>query len=49
MVDDVNKTVAFYADALGFTKVMSVPEEGELRWALMENGSVQIMFQKITS
>jgi len=42
-------TVAFY-QILGFTKTMSVPEEGEdLVWAMMTDGKVTMMFQSFES
>jgi uncharacterized glyoxalase superfamily protein PhnB len=45
MVEDVNATVDFYRDVLGFELEASVPEEGELHWAMMVRGGVEIMFQ----
>lgn len=45
MVENVNKTVEFYKDILGFETVMTVPEEGVFNWAMMKNGNVEIMFQ----
>jgi catechol 2,3-dioxygenase-like lactoylglutathione lyase family enzyme len=30
MVEDVNRTVAFYQEVLGFELLTSVPEEGQL-------------------
>jgi len=49
MVHDVNKTVEYYTDVLGFEFVMSVPDSGQLDWAMMKNGSVEIMFQSGSS
>ncbi|SET08392.1 Uncharacterized conserved protein PhnB, glyoxalase superfamily [Methanococcoides vulcani] len=56
MVDDVNKTVGFYKDVLGFEFVMAVPKDSQevlmempkdkqLIYALMKSGDVQLMFQ----
>lgn len=45
MVDNVEETVTFYKDHLGFQLRMSVPRHGNLQWALMGNGDVEIMFQ----
>lgn len=45
MVTDVNKTVEFYKNILGFETVMTAPQEGTLYWALMKNDAVEIMFQ----
>ena len=49
MVHDVNKTVEYYTDVLGFEFVMSVPDSGQLDWAMMKNGAVEIMFQSVPS
>lgn len=46
MVDDVNKTVAYYEDYLGFEVEMTMPEEGESFWAIVKRGSASIMFQQ---
>jgi len=56
-VQDIEKTVAFYRDVLGFKPEMAVPEdksgvEQELSagkkyiYAMMSRGSVQVMFQR---
>ena len=60
MVEDVNRTVEFYHNVLGFELVMAVPENSQevlttmpknkvLVYALMKGGSVEIMFQAMTS
>ncbi|HAL56070.1 MAG TPA: bleomycin resistance family protein [Bacteroidetes bacterium] len=49
MVNDVNATVPFYKDVLGFEMVMSVPETGLFDWALLRAGSVEIMLQSTSS
>ena len=49
MVEDVNRTVGFYADCLGFELLTSVPEEGKFDWAMMHRDSVEIMFQARSS
>lgn len=49
MVEDVNRTVEFYADNLGFELLSSVPEEGKFDWAMMRRDSVEIMFQARSS
>jgi len=46
MVNNVNKTVEYYEDIFGFNLAMTVPEEGEYNWAMIERDNVQIMFQK---
>lgn len=60
MVDDVNKTVDFYKEDLGFEFVMAVPKDSQevlmempkdkqLIYALMKSGNVEIMFQAKSS
>jgi len=44
-VNNVNETVQFYTERLGFDLVMSNPESGELIWAMVSNGHVFLMFQ----
>jgi len=48
-VADVNKTVDYYTQKLGFELVMSVPTTGELVWAMVRSGEVIINFQGETS
>ena len=43
-VRDINKTIAFYKQ-LGFEVTMTVPEQGDLVWAMLINGGVTIMLQ----
>ncbi|MBI5217001.1 MAG: glyoxalase [Ignavibacteriae bacterium] len=47
-VKDINETIEFYK-LLGFTLTMTVPEEGDFVWAMMNNGNVTIMFQTFGS
>jgi uncharacterized glyoxalase superfamily protein PhnB len=47
-VKDINKTIGFYK-LLGFEVTMSVPEKGDLIWAMLTNGGVSIMFQAFDS
>lgn len=47
MVEDVNQTVDFYKDMLGFEVAMSVPESGKLNWAMMKHGEISLMFEAI--
>ena len=49
MVDDVNRTIDFYRDVLGFELIASVPEAGTLNWAMMKCGGVELMFQSWSS
>ncbi len=45
MVENVNQTVVFYEEVLGFQLVGCVPEEGVFNWAMMSNGNAVVMFQ----
>ena len=47
-VRDINKTIEFY-NQLGFKVIMSVPEEGDLVWAMMTCGKANFMFQTYES
>lgn len=49
MVKDVNKTVDFYTNILGFTKIDSVPETGQWVFAIVKSGDVMFMFQEENS
>jgi lactoylglutathione lyase len=45
MVEDVNATVDFYRDVLGFDLVMTVPDSGRFDWALVRRDGIEMMFQ----
>jgi uncharacterized glyoxalase superfamily protein PhnB len=47
-VNDMKATMAFYEN-LGFQKIMSVPETGNIDWVMMTHGSVIFMFQTFGS
>jgi lactoylglutathione lyase len=49
MVENVNETMEFYTNVLGFEKVAIVPEEGTFDWAMMKCGAVEIMVQSRSS
>lgn len=47
MVKDVKETIEFYETKLGFQKVLSVPESGEvLDFAIMSKDKISIMLQE---
>lgn len=48
-VKSVNETVKFYTEVLGFKQVASVPESGELVFAIINAGNVNLMFQQLES
>ena len=45
MVEDVNRTIDFYRDTLGFEVIATQPEQGRFDWAMMRSGDVELMFQ----
>jgi uncharacterized glyoxalase superfamily protein PhnB len=47
-VKDIKATIEYYK-YLGFELVMTVPEEGDLVWAMMSCGNVSFMFQSFES
>jgi lactoylglutathione lyase len=49
MVEDVNRTVEFYRDLLGFELAGYVPETGQFDWAAMKRDGVELMFQARSS
>ncbi len=47
MVKNVKETVAFYEEKLGFQKVLSVPESGDvLNFAILVKDKISIMLQE---
>lgn len=47
MVKNVKETIKFYEEKLGFKKVLSVPEEGEiLNFAILNKDKISIMIQE---
>ena len=47
-VTDINKAIDFYKQ-LGFNGVTTVPEQGDIVWAMMTCGNVTFMFQTFES
>ncbi|NJN67486.1 MAG: VOC family protein [Chloroflexaceae bacterium] len=45
MVAEVDRSLAFYRDVLGFEVVMTMPEEGTPIWGMVKRGAVDIMLQ----
>ncbi len=46
MVRDVNSTIDFYTELLGFTCIQTVPEAGIFDWAMVQSNGVDLMFQQ---
>lgn len=49
MVEDVTMTIDYYVNVLDFQKVMSLPETGELEWAMLSRDKIIIMLQSRNS
>lgn len=49
MVNDVEETIEYYTDILGFTLLKTVPEQGKLDWAMVKRGDILFMFQSTRS
>lgn len=47
-VTDIKQTIDYYKQ-LGFNIVMTVPEEGDIIWAMMNCGNVNFLFQSFES
>ena len=45
MVDDIDQTIAFYMESLGFSLAMRQPPEGAMDWAMLQRDEVVLMFQ----
>lgn len=48
-VENVDETISFYREKLGFEVVMAFPEEGDRLWGMVKRGDVTIMFQQFGS
>ena len=49
VTENVNRTVDFYGEMFGFRIIQSVPETGEIDFAIIGRDGVQLMFQKKSS
>lgn len=45
MVEDINQTIEYYENVLGFNVTQTAPAESPFEWASMESGAVELMFQ----
>jgi uncharacterized glyoxalase superfamily protein PhnB len=48
-VEDVEPCVRFWVERLGFQKTAEVPEGNKLAFAMLQKGSVELMYQSYTS
>ena len=46
MVKNVNKSIDYYCNILGFTLIQTMPENGEPEWGMVKKDNFFIMFQK---
>ncbi|NRB49183.1 MAG: VOC family protein [Saprospiraceae bacterium] len=49
MVKDVNQTLDYYKNILGFEIVDTNPSDGELEWGFVKKGEAGLMFQEVSS
>lgn len=49
MVTNIEETIEYYTDILGFTLIKTIPETGNLDWAMVKRNEVVLMFQSIKS
>ncbi len=49
MVKNVNETLEYYTNILGFTLLQTVPEKGIFDWGFVKLDNVKLMIQKDTS
>jgi len=49
MVEDVDQTLAFYRETLGFAVLTTLPDAVPFNFAIVEREGVQLMFQSRTS
>jgi len=46
MVNDIDASLRFYVDGLGFTKTIEWVDDGKLRWCWLELGGAAMMLQE---
>lgn len=49
MVEDVQRTLSFYQDVLGFKVLMTLPDQPPFDFAIVERDQVELMFQSRSS
>jgi len=49
MVNDVEESIEYYTDLLGFTLLRTIPDTGHPDWAMVKRNDVIIMFQSAKS
>jgi catechol 2,3-dioxygenase-like lactoylglutathione lyase family enzyme len=49
VVDDIDRSIDFYCEKLGFSLEVRVPEEAPAKFAIIKSGSVEVMLQSKVS
>ena len=49
MVEDVQQTLSFYQDVLGFKVLMTLPDQSPFDFAIVQRDQVELMFQSRSS
>ena len=49
VVSDVQRSISFYCDVLGFTKTMNVPDEPPYAFAAVQSGDIEIFLNSAES
>lgn len=49
MVEDVNQTLEYYKNILGFEIIDTNPTDGRLEWGYVKKGAAGLMFQEVSS
>src|SRR5262245_33643117 len=49
MVEDVQQTLSFYRDVLGFNTLMTLPDQPPFDFAIVQRDQVELMFQSRSS
>ena len=49
IVEEIEKSLGFWVERMGFTKTVDVPEEGRLGFVILVNGAAELMMQTLTS
>jgi len=49
IVDEIEPSLAFWVDRMGFTKTVDMPDDGRLGFVILENGGGELMMQTLSS
>lgn len=48
-VEEVEPCIQFWVDRFGFQKVMDVPDEDKIGFAILQKGELELMYQRFSS